>query len=221
MNYSKLVNKRDDLGGVGPELIQRYKGKGRKELGKLLEKVLAKIKKCRGVNQKADDQFATFTKEEEKFSRRRDELVATKSEVQHTLAMLDHQKTEQILYTYRQLYRNFATVFKELVPAGQGEVLLTGDFETESDEQQLETATGLSTSVTFAGDAEPRRNMEQLSGGQKTLVALAFILAIQRCDPAPFYLFDEVDAALDADYRFVLLLLKWTNLHFQFGNGIC
>ena len=63
--------------------------------------------------------------------------------------------------------------------------------------------------------------MEQLSGGQKTLVALAFILAIQRCDPAPFYLFDEVDAALDADYRFVLLLLKWTNLHFQFGNGIC
>ena len=51
--------------------------KGRKELGKLLEKVLAKIKKHRGVNQKADDQFATF-KEEEKFSRWRDELVATK-----------------------------------------------------------------------------------------------------------------------------------------------
>ena len=37
----------------------------------------------------------------------------------------------------------------------------------------------------------------QLSGGQKTLVALALIFAIQRCDPAPFYLFDEIDAALD------------------------
>ena len=209
MDYSKLVNKRDALGGVAPELIQRYKGKGRKELGKLLEKVLANIKKCRGVNQKADDQFATFTKEKEKLSSRRDELVATKDEVQDTLAMLDHQKTEQILYTYRQLYRNFAIVFKELVPAGQGEILLTGNFETESDEQQLEEATGLSTSVTFGGDAEPRRNMEQLSGGQKTLVALAFILAIQRCDPAPFYLFDEVDAALDADYRFVFLLFNW------------
>jgi structural maintenance of chromosome 3 (chondroitin sulfate proteoglycan 6) len=207
MDYSKLVNKRDALGGVAPELIQRYKGKGRKELGKLLEKVLANIKKCRGVNQKADDQFATFTKEKEKLSIRRDELVATKDEVQDTLAMLDHQKTEQILYTYRQLYRNFAIVFKELVPAGQGEILLTGNFETESDEQQLEAATGLSTSVTFGGDAEPRRNMEQLSGGQKTLVALAFILAIQRCDPAPFYLFDEVDAALDADYRFLTLQL--------------
>jgi len=201
LNHSTLVNKRDALGGIQPELIQKYKGASRKDLGKLLQKILAKIKKCRGVNQKADDQFDTFTKEEEKLSRRRDELVATKAEVENTLAVLDNQKTEQILYTYRQLYRNFAIVFKELVPAGQGEMLLTGDFETESDEQQLEAATGLSTSVTFAGDAEPRRNMEQLSGGQKTLVALAFILAIQRCDPAPFYLFDEVDAALDADYR--------------------
>ena len=91
-------------------MIQKYKGKGRKELGKLLEKVLAKIKKHRGVNQKADDQFATFTKEEEKFSRRRDDLAATKAEVQNTLNMLDHRKTEQILYTYRQLYRNYATV---------------------------------------------------------------------------------------------------------------
>ena len=39
-------------------------------------------------------------------------------------------------------------------------------------------------------------SMKQLSGGQKTLVALALIFAIQRCDPAPFYLFDEIDAAL-------------------------
>jgi len=40
--------------------------------------------------------------------------------------------------------------------------------------------------------------MTQLSGGQKTVVALALIFAIQRCDPAPFYLFDEMDAALDS-----------------------
>ena len=45
------------------------------------------------------------------------------------------------------------------------------------------------------------KNMDQLSGGQKTVVALAFILAIQKCDPAPFYLFDEVDAALDPEFR--------------------
>ena len=43
--------------------------------------------------------------------------------------------------------------------------------------------------------------MNALSGGQKTLVALALIFAIQRCDPAPFYLFDEIDAALDSQHR--------------------
>ena len=37
------------------------------------------------------------------------------------------------------------------------------------------------------------REMTQLSGGQKSLVALALIFAIQKCDPAPFYLFDEID----------------------------
>ena len=43
--------------------------------------------------------------------------------------------------------------------------------------------------------------MQQLSGGQKSLVALTLIFAIQKCDPAPFYLFDEIDQALDPQHR--------------------
>eukprot|EP00913_Durusdinium_trenchii_P032663 g30572.t1 len=46
--------------------------------------------------------------------------------------------------------------------------------------------------------------MNQLSGGQKTVVALSLVFAIQRLEPAPFYLLDEVDAALDASYRSAL-----------------
>ncbi|KAL2241183.1 UNVERIFIED_CONTAM: Structural maintenance of chromosomes protein 3, partial [Sesamum indicum] len=54
--------------------------------------------------------------------------------------------------------------------------------------------------VSFTGQGETQ-SMKQLSVGQKTVVALALIFAIQRCDPAPFYLFDEIDAALDPQYR--------------------
>lgn len=54
--------------------------------------------------------------------------------------------------------------------------------------------------MSFSGTDETKE-MQMLSGGQKSLVALAMIFAIQRCDPAPFYLFDEIDAALDAQHR--------------------
>ncbi|KAI8824993.1 putative chromosome segregation protein SudA [Fimicolochytrium jonesii] len=64
----------------------------------------------------------------------------------------------------------------------------------------IDQYTGVSISLTFEPSQHPLR-MPQLSGGQKSLVALALIFAIQRCDPAPFYLFDEIDAALDAQYR--------------------
>lgn len=47
--------------------------------------------------------------------------------------------------------------------------------------------------------------MQQLSGGQKSMVALTLIFAIQKCDPAPFYLFDEIDQALDAQHRKVTI----------------
>ncbi len=63
----------------------------------------------------------------------------------------------------------------------------------------MERFSGISVEVSFGGGE--MRDMQQLSGGQKSLVALALIFAIQRCDPAPFYLFDEIDAALDAQHR--------------------
>ncbi|PVV00813.1 hypothetical protein BB560_004789 [Smittium megazygosporum] len=60
---------------------------------------------------------------------------------------------------------------------------------------------GVSIKVSFNSKNDEGLRMQQLSGGQKSLVALALIFAIQRCDPAPFYLFDEIDANLDAVYR--------------------
>ncbi|ETN72417.1 RecF/RecN/SMC protein [Necator americanus] len=76
-------------------------------------------------------------------------------------------------------------------------------MDTSQPDQALhlvENFVGVGIKVSFNGSSETRE-MVQLSGGQKSLVALALIFAIQKCDPAPFYLFDEIDAALDAQHR--------------------
>lgn len=72
--------------------------------------------------------------------------------------------------------------------------------KAKSNMPSISTFRGVQVRVSFSGDGQTFE-MKQLSGGQKALVALALIFAIQRCDPAPFYLFDEIDQALDASYR--------------------
>ena len=151
-------------------------------------------------NKKALDQFVTFTEENERLVDRHSHLMEDKTRILNMINVLDTKKSEQILYTYKQLYKNFEQMFSRVVPAGRGELILTGEFEGLTDAEKMEGAIGLTISVTFTGD-QVMKNLDQLSGGQKSVVALAFILAIQQCDPAPFYLFDEVDAALDVEHR--------------------
>ena len=69
-----------------------------------------------------------------------------------------------------------------------------------SQQSRISRYTGVGIKVSFAEGSETQL-IQQLSGGQKSLVALALVFAIQRSDQAPFYLFDEIDAALDTTYR--------------------
>jgi len=79
--------------------------------------------------------------------------------------------------------------------------MLRPDNPIGEDEEGGGRAIGVRIEVSFTGQNTSFLTMPQLSGGQKTVVAIALIFAIQRLQPAPFYLFDEVDAALDAQYR--------------------
>lgn len=123
---------------------------------------------------------------------------------------MDHRKNEAIDQTFQQVAQFFKEVWKDLVPEGEGELTIieredysqiqSQPIQSQSQaDPRLERYTGVSLNVSFQPGQLLR--MQQLSGGQKSLVALTLIFAIQKCDPAPFYLFDEIDAALDTQYR--------------------
>ena len=95
-------------------------------------------------------------------------------------------KKETFLKTYNALNENFKDIFHRL-SEGEGTLIL------ENEEKPFEGGLDI--------EAQPRDKKKQrlagMSGGEKALTALAFVFAIQKYMPAPFYAFDEVDASLD------------------------
>ena len=208
--HLNLANERCCTGSLPAAELEKIKDYSIKKLMVELRKVNESVKKYSHVNKKAMDQFVNFSDKRENLLKRKAELDDGQKQIESLIRHLDRQKDEAIMRTFRGVAKNFREVFKELVPHGRGElVMVTGknkqkgsDSSSSSTdpEQQVDEFVGVSPRVSFTGAGEVCR-MRQLSGGQRALVALTLIFAIQRCDPAPFYLFDEIDQALDANHR--------------------
>nr|VZI44501.1 unnamed protein product [Spirometra erinaceieuropaei] len=220
---SQLIKKKEenmkkirDLGSLPADAFDKFKDKSLKQLFKLLDKANRELKRYSHVNKKALDQFVSHSEEKEKLLKRKEELDKAHQAIIDLMNALDHQKYEAITLTFKQVSKNFQDIFKRLVPEGRAELVMhkgKKDANASDDEDDapaggpsmpvpdVERFTGVGIRVSFTGDSADMRDMNQLSGGQKSLVALTLIFAIQKCDPAPFYLFDEIDAALDAQYR--------------------
>ncbi|KAI3488829.1 hypothetical protein L1887_47028 [Cichorium endivia] len=216
---SRLVEQRDrcnqdirDLGVLPEEAFEKYTNTSSDRLLKALHKVNEALKKFSHVNKKAVEQYNSFTKQRDQLLERRAELEQSADSIQELIDVLDQRKDEAIERTFKQVSKYFEEVFEKLVPAGRGRLIMqrradltTGAAEGDSDDEpsagQVENYTGVAIKVSFNSKHDEGLRIQQLSGGQKSLVALATVFAIQKCDPAPFYLFDEIDANLDALYR--------------------
>ncbi|MGH0155974.1 UNVERIFIED_CONTAM: hypothetical protein FKN15_031481 [Acipenser sinensis] len=191
------------------------------QLFRKLEQCNTELKKYSHVNKKALDQFVNFSEQKEKLIKRQEELDRGHKSIMELMNVLELRKYEAIQLTFKQVSKNFSEVFQKLVPGGKATLVMKkgdieggqsqdegeggGDSERGSGSQStvpsVDQFTGVGIRVSFTGKQGEMREMQQLSGGQKSLVALALIFAIQKCDPAPFYLFDEIDQALDAQHR--------------------
>lgn len=209
--YSKKIR---ELGPLSSDAFETYKRKSIKELYKMLHKCNEQLQQFSHVNKKALDQYQNFTDQREELQKRQEELNAGDEKIKELITVLDQRKDESIERTFKGVAKHFREVFSELVQNGHGHLVMmkkkdADQLDDDPDEDgprpsdmegRVEKYIGVKVKVSFTGQGETQ-SMKQLSGGQKTVVALTLIFAIQRCDPAPFYLFDEIDAALDPQYR--------------------
>ncbi|KAL6235329.1 chromosome segregation protein sudA [Aspergillus navahoensis] len=222
-----------DLGVLPDEAFTKYKNTDSNTVVKKLHKVNEALKKYSHVNKKAFEQYNNFTKQRETLTNRREELDASQKSIDDLISVLDQRKDEAIERTFKQVSREFATIFEKLVPAGRGRLIIQrktdrtqraeDDLESEDEEakQSVENYVGVGISVSFNSKHDDQQRIQQLSGGQKSLCALALVFAIQACDPAPFYLFDEIDANLDAQYRTAVAQMLKTISDSTNGQFIC
>jgi structural maintenance of chromosome 3 (chondroitin sulfate proteoglycan 6) len=199
-----------DLGVLPEEAFEKYTNEKLDRLMKKLHTVNEGLKKFAHVNKKAFEQYNNFTKQRDTLLSRREDLDKSAQSIEELVEVLDQRKDEAIERTFKQVASNFEEVFEKLVPAGRGRLIIQRRIDQDDDEvdeaddtQQsaIDNYTGVSIKVSFNSKVDEGLRIQQLSGGQKSLVALATVFAIQKCDPAPFYLFDEIDANLDAQYR--------------------
>lgn len=146
-----------------------------------------KLSQLGRVNPLALEEFAALEQRHTFLTEQLDDLIKTRKDLQTIIGDLDETMQGIFLSAFEDTKAAFAEVFPVLFPGGTGHIEL-------SDPENLLT-TGIEVSVKPAGKKIERLSL--LSGGERSLAAVAFLIAIFKSRPSPFYILDEVEAALD------------------------
>lgn len=215
----ELQEKIRDLGVLPEEAFQQstFEVLSMDQLLASLTEVNTELKQYAHINKKAMEQFSTFAQEREGLVARKSELEESKESIESLVESLKQQKDAAIQKSFKAVSQSFSEIFETLVPAGRGQLKIITKDDAPDVDSSIDNYVGVSIMVSFNSKKDEQQHIEQLSGGQKSLCAIALILAIQKCDPAPFYLFDEIDANLDTLYRTaVAAVLKTLAANAQF-----
>jgi chromosome segregation protein len=139
------------------------------------------------VNPLALEEFAALEERFKFLSLQLEDLKATRRDLLTVVSDVDERILEIFSAAYRDTAREFEEVFRALFPGGEGRLVLT-------DPEDL-LATGVEVEARPPGKKIKRLSL--LSGGERSLTAVALLVAIFRARPSPFYILDEVEAALD------------------------
>ena len=139
------------------------------------------------VNPLALEEFAALEERYNFLSTQLEDVKAARKDLLDVIAGVDERILQVFSEAYADVEREFSKVFATLFPGGEGRLLLTDPSDMLS--------TGVEVEARPPGKKVKRLSL--LSGGEKALTAVAMLVAIFRARPSPFYVMDEVEAALD------------------------
>ncbi|MDN4520629.1 chromosome segregation protein SMC [Mycolicibacterium austroafricanum] len=139
------------------------------------------------VNPLALEEFAALEERYNFLSTQLEDVKAARKDLLDVIADVDSRILQVFTEAYMDVEREFTQVFSTLFPGGEGRLLLTDPSDM--------LTTGIEVEARPPGKKIKRLSL--LSGGEKSLTAVAMLVAIFRARPSPFYVMDEVEAALD------------------------
>ena len=235
---SAAVAERLGLEQDGDPQAEPLAAERRSELEERVQRLTRRREQLGPVNPLAQDEYAEAVEHVEELESQRSDLETALRELRTLIKETDRQIEETFEQTFQAAARNFEELVGDVFPGGSGRLRLVEDeqvqrpvlggqslpaagedreaaieaaaeAEAQEEDPAEEQLPGVEIEITPAGKSSKRLTL--LSGGEKSMTALAFLFAVFLARPCPFYILDEVEAALDdlnLD-RFLALLRRY------------
>ncbi|MEK6963826.1 MAG: chromosome segregation protein SMC [Nanoarchaeota archaeon] len=167
--------------------VQLFKGKPEEEILVEIKQFEKMVGEMGAVNMRALEIYESVEKEYGELLGKKEKLGKEREDVMVMINKIDSKKKDLFMKTFDVVNSNFQKIFGLLSTKGEAFIELEDKHDPFNG--------GLTMKVRLSGSKF--MDIRGLSGGEKTMTALAFLFAVQEHDPAPFYIMDEVDAALD------------------------
>jgi len=183
---SRLKEKFDRLPeNMDSESMMKIKAPG--EINAKISELKNSIKQLGEVNTKAIKEHENLNKRYVFLENQRDDLIKAKESILAIIKDVDNIMGEMFFEAYLQVKEEFEVVFKDLFTGGKAELILTNADDLLN--------TGVEISAQPPG--KKLKKLSLMSGGERALTAIALLFAFLKVNPGPFYILDEIDAALD------------------------
>lgn len=158
------------------------------EMKMTVEKLRSRLYNYGEVNPMAVEAYNEMQKRHENITMQRDDILKAKGSLLKTIKEIEHSATERYLTSFNQVRENFREVFRSLFTE-----------DDDCDLVLLDPQNPVESQIDIIAKPKGKRpkSLSQLSGGEKTLTAIALLFGLYLLKPAPFCIFDEVDAPLD------------------------